>query len=235
MTGKDESKRMVERTRATTGRGGALAACALAAVSALSLPGCAALDVTPPWSFSSARMVDTTDSLTVRRVIGGGVADVPVQPLTPEAGDIWPRGEAPRATLADPEEVLRNIPPYEPGTTMRDQATPPPPPAEERPAPPPGRRRARGSSSAPPPPPPPRAELRVPAQPPALPVTPPPARADGRVVPFPGGNAVTSGGTDRYQTFNEPGTAGGGIILRDGPTVTLIGPDGSVRVVPAPR
>ncbi|MBW8271412.1 hypothetical protein [Caldovatus aquaticus] len=215
----------------TTGRG-ALAACALAALSALALPGCAALDVTPPWSFAGARVADTTDSLTVRRITGGAAADDAAQPLVPEPGDIWPRGESPRVTLADPEEVLRGIPPYEPGGAARGQAAPP---AAEPSAPPPRRRPSRGSSSAPPAPPEPRAELRVPAEPPALPVTPPPERADGRVIPYPGGHAVTTGGTDRYQTFNEPGTAGGGIALRDGPVMTLIGPDGRARVVPAPR
>ncbi|MBX6376632.1 MAG: hypothetical protein IRZ13_20695 [Acetobacteraceae bacterium] len=75
----------------------------------------------------------------------------------------------------------------------------------------------------------------MPAQPPALPVTPPPERADGRVIPYPGGNAVTTGGTDNYQTFNEPGTAGGGVAIPQGPTTTLIGPDGRIRVVPTPR
>jgi hypothetical protein len=204
------------------------AACALAAA-ALAVPGCAALDVTPPWAPATARVVDM-DSLTVRRVVGG-VADVPVAPLTPEPGDIWPLQEAPRVTLADPEEALRNIPPYRP-EGMRDR--PLPPPGEEqrlRPA----RRPARGGSSAPPPPPEPRADLRIPAQPPALPATPPPARAEGRVIPYPGGQGITTGGTERYQTYNEPGTAGGGIAFPEGPMTTLIGPDGRLRVVPAPR
>jgi hypothetical protein len=66
-------------------------------------------------------------------------------------------------------------------------------------------------------------------------VTPPPERADGLVIPRPGGHAVTTGGTERYRTFNEPGTAGGGIALRDGPVTILIGSEGRTRVVPAPR
>ncbi|GGG47886.1 hypothetical protein GCM10010964_39090 [Caldovatus sediminis] len=207
----------------------AVAAGVLAA-SALALPGCAALDVTPPWAPVGARVVDM-DSLTVRRVTGGGAAEVPVPPLTPEPGDIWPLQEAPRVTLADPADALRDIPPYRP-EGMRAE---PPPPAEQRPPPPARRPARRGSSSAPPPPPEPRAELRLPAQPPALPVTPPPARVEGRVIPYPGGQAVTTGGTEQYQTFGEPGTAGGGVAVPEGPTTVLIGPDGRVRVVPTPR
>jgi hypothetical protein len=202
------------------------AAGALAAA-ALVVPGCAALDVTPPWAPVSTRAVDT-DSLTVRRVVGG-VANVSIAPLTPEPGDIWPLQEAPRVTLADPEEALRNIPPYRP-EGMR--ARPLPPPGEEQRPPP--RRPARGGAAAPSPPQP-RADLRIPAQPPALPATPPPARAEGRVIPHPGGQGITTGGTERYQTYNEPGTASGGIAFPEGPTTTLIGPGGRVHVAPTPR
>ncbi len=45
---------------------------------------------------------------------------------------------------------------------------------------------------------------------------------------------MTTTGTDRYETYNLPGTAGGGVAFRDGPLITVIGPDGRAHVVPAP-
>ena len=44
-----------------------------------------------------------------------------------------------------------------------------------------------------------------------------------------------TGGNDRTQVFNQPGTAGGGIAVRDGATTTIIGPGGRITSVPAQR
>lgn len=210
--------------------GGAAATMAATAALLLPLSACAPQDWgTPVWSQSSRATVPG-DSLTIRRVVAG-TGDVPVAPLLPEPGDVWPREEAPRATLMNPDEALRGVPPYTPpdGEPRLDRE---PPPGSTTPGSP--RRRTRGSSTPPAPLPQPEADFRMPAQPPALPVTPPPPRTDGRVIPYPGGNAVTTGGTERFQTFNPPGTAGGGVAFPNGATTTLIEPDGRVRVVPTP-
>ena len=50
-------------------------------------------------------------------------------------------------------------------------------------------------------------------------------RTPSGVVLTPQGPVVTSGGTDRVQSFTVPG-GGSGIITRDGPNATVIGPDG---------
>jgi hypothetical protein len=67
--------------------------------------------------------------------------------------------------------------------------------------------------------------------------TPPSPRVEGTVIPAtpgqPGG--IVAGGNDRIQVFNQPGTAGGGIAVRDGGTTTIIGPGGRITSVPATR
>jgi hypothetical protein len=195
------------------GGAGRLAPLALA----LALPACAALDVSPPWAPSSATAPE--DSLTVQRVVG---AEPEVQPLLPEGGNVWPAAEAPRATLADPEAAMRDVPEYTPRI--------PPPRPEAQP-----RRQPRGSSTPPQTELPPTRDFRYPSPLAQPPLSPPPPRADGQVIPLPGGGAaVTTGGTERYQTFTEPG-GGSGIAIPDGATTTLIGPDGRVRVVPRQR
>ena len=161
-----------------------------------------------PWG--GMRPATPGDSLTIARVRGAAVTS-PAEPLQPEPGNVGPAEEAPRATLANPDAALRGIPSYRPGGEARPLDSLTPPAAE------PGPRRGaavrpRGSSSPPP----------------------PPRRADGQVVLTPQGPVVTSGGTDRVQSFTTPG-GGSGIITRDGPNATVIGPDGRVQTVPAPR
>ena len=170
------------------------------------------------------------DSLTVARVRG---AETPqAVPLLPEPGNVWPEEEAPRATLANPDAALRGIPTYNPAEMRSlDSLSPPAPGPISRGLP----SRPRGSSLPPPSP------LDLPDLPQAAaptsrlpPLPEPPRRADGRVVLTPQGPVVTSGGTDRVQSFTVPG-GGTGIITRDGPTSIITGPDGRVQAVPTPR
>jgi hypothetical protein len=173
-----------------------------------------------PWG--GMRPATPEESTTIQRVRGlPSTAEV----LQTEPGNVWPVEEAPRATLANPDAALRGIPSYQPGQP-RDL-----PPTTGRGVP----GRLRGSSS---PPPPPLDQPDFPSSSVARPLPPlperPPARVEGQVIPTPQGPAVTSGGTDRIQSFTRPG-GGGGVIHRDGPNATIIGPDGQVQVVPVPR
>jgi hypothetical protein len=177
-----------------------------------------------PWGSSTPRLPE--EALTVERV---RYAAAPPNQLSPEPGDVWPKAMPPRSTLANPDAALRGIPDYQPPSGV---AAPPSTGASAIPRPPGPN---RGSSSPPPPPtslPPPTEQLTVPPpQPRSIPQMPP--RADGQVLTPPGGPpVVTSGGTDRVQSFNVPG-GGTGTAIRDGNTTTLISPDGRVQVVPS--
>ena len=153
-----------------------------------------------------------SDSLTVQRIRNRGTGE-PLAPLTPEPGDVWPREEGPRATLANPDEALRGF--------RTGEEVPPP--------------RRRGSAG-------PAAEPVVRAIPPMPAFDPPPApppsanrtdtpRTDGQVIFTPqGGPVTTTGGTNRVQTIISP--QGSGVAIRNGATTTIIGPDGSVQQVP---
>ncbi len=167
-----------------------------------------------PWGGSRPGAL-ATESLTVQRVRGVATA---AEPLQPEAGDVWPVAEAPRATLMNPDQALRGAPDYRP------EAPPPPPPRRRRGSAGPALEPSVSSTEFPSMPPPPTARMPEP----------PPVRADGQVIHTPSGPVVTSGGTDRIQPFNQPG-GGTGVVVRDGNTVTITGPDGRVQVVPAPR
>ncbi|MDB5376344.1 MAG: hypothetical protein JWR00_790 [Rubritepida sp.] len=167
----------------------------------------------PNWG--GMRPTMPTDSLTVQRIRNRGTPEA-LAPLTTEAGDVWPREEGPRATLANPDEALRG---FRPG--------------EEVPQPP----RRRGSSGLPPDPvvtgvPPMPAFDPPPAPPPSANRTDTP-RADGQVIFTPSGPVNTTGGTNRVQTTISP--QGSGLAIQDGPTTTIIGPGGNVQQVPTPR
>lgn len=202
----------------------------LSALMVLGLAACAP-DWEPSWNTSS-RPQPVGDSLTIRRVMG---EDPAVETLRVATDTPGMPPEMPRATLANPDQALQNIPSYQPvpRPDLQGQATPPATPD----APPPQRpqRPARGSSS---PPPPPLAEQPVPRPGVATPqpVLPPPERpVEGTVLNIPGQPpGVVTGGTPRVQTFNQPGTAGGGVAIRDGGLTTIIGPDGRVTTVPTP-
>lgn len=160
------------------------------------------------------------DSMTVRRVMG---LEYEAPPLGSEQGR-WALRERPRATLADPDAAMQGIPEYRTG---------PRPDVDRNLSP------TRGSSADP---------AAVPGIGPIA--TPEPVRPEsprarstaspyppGTVVPIPGQSpAVVTGGSDRYQTYQQPNTAGGGIIIPQGNgTGLVVGPDGRTISVPMPR
>ena len=174
----------------------------------LALQGCGP-NWQPSWNTSRNAAIPSVDSLTLRRVTSG---DTSAEVLRTENLD-YAAMRAPAAPPAPmtPDDALR-LPP------------PPPPP--------------RTSSSTPPPMAsvPPRAPSPPATTPSAMP-SPPPARVEGSVIPGAGGQpaGIVAGGNDRTQVFNQPGTAGGGIAVRDGGTTTIIGPGGRITSVPTPR
>jgi hypothetical protein len=174
----------------------------------LALQGCAP-NWQPSWNTSGNAAVPTVDSLTLRRVTTG---DTAVEVLRTENLDYAAmRAPATPTTQMTPDDAMR-LPP------------PPPPP--------------RTSSSTPPPMAsvPPRAPSPPATTPSAMPAA-PPARVEGTIVPgAPGQPAgIVAGGNDRVQVFNQPGTAGGGIAVRDGGSTTIIGPGGRITSVPTQR
>jgi len=177
----------------------------------------------PAWGGNRPEMLDS--SMTVARLTN---ATGSTGTLMPEPGDVWPGPLPPRTTLANPDAALRGIPDFEPSPRA---PMPPPPDLSVPPRSsstrglPPG---LRGSASPPPPPvertPLPRGQAALP-RPAPLPGGPPP-RADGQVVLTPNGPVVTSGGTDRVQSY--VGSDGQtGVVVRDGNTTTVI-PQGGV-------
>ncbi len=142
---------------------------------------------------------------TQRRLTG--MAD-DVQPLQPDTSIGWPRLTLERLSVFETEQERRE--------------------RERR------GREARGSST------PPRPEIRQRTDPadlvdraPERELDPPPLDNRGRPIPGAPPGTVTTGGSGRIGTFGGP--AGSGTILRDGATMTLMGADGQVRTVPAPR
>lgn len=189
------------------------------AVLAVLLAGCGdAPDWGPSWN-SSSRPTMPNDGVTVRRIMG---EDPEVEALTTEAGR-WALREPPRATLANPEQALEGVPRYNPMPRPDvDRALPPPRVGSSSPSALPG---IEPIPEAPP------------ARAPRVRSAPPLPRVEGSVVPLPGGSqGVVTGGTAGYRTYQEPGRAGGGIIIpqADG-TGTVIGPDGRTITVPMPR
>jgi len=163
----------------------------------------------PSWNTSRNAAIPSMDSLTLRRVTSG---DTSAEVLRTENLDYAAmRAPATPPAPMTPEDALRLPPP---------------------PAPP------RSSSSTPPPMAsvPPRAPSPPATTPSAMPA-PPPARVEGSVIPATPGQpaGIVAGGNDRTQVFNQPGTAGGGIAVRDGGTTTIIGPGGRITSVPAQR
>ena len=174
----------------------------------LALQGCGP-NWQPSWNTSRNAAIPSVDSLTLRRVTSG---DTSAEVLRTENLDYAAmRAPATPTTQMTPDDALR-LPP------------PPPPP--------------RTSSSTPPPMAsvPPRAPSPPATTPSAMP-SPPPARVEGTVIPATPGQppGIVAGGNDRTQVFNQPGTAGGGIAVRDGGTTTIIGPGGRITSVPTQR
>jgi hypothetical protein len=171
----------------------------------------------PNWG--GERPVVSAERPTVQRVRGTQTARP--EPLQPEEGTIWPAREAPRATLADPEEALRGAPPR--GSSTSPDILDPPRPG------------TRGIPRLPaldgPPPAPPISQQPVSQQP--FSQRPLSQRTDGQVIPTPGGPAVTTGGAGNVRTITSP--QGGGIAIQEGPTTTILTPGLPPRQVPTPR
>ncbi len=196
----------------------------LTLVSACSLGACAQVDGVITRGFASVNGLSlmstfggvTTDpipnSSTVQRVRAGG-GSAGLEPLQPEEGNVWPAEEGPRATLANPDEALRGIPGYQPGS----QAGTPLPQRSDTPA----RRPARGSAAAFEPPPgyvPPSRFEPAPAAP--LPQTRMP------------GTSINTGGTNRTIT----GSSGvvGTTVGPAGQSGVLLGRPGEVQILQEP-
>ncbi|WP_347546811.1 hypothetical protein [Roseomonas sp. CAU 1739] len=182
------------------------------------LAGCGP-DWQPSWNMSSTPAVEG-DSLTIARVTGQEPEFTPLQSES-------------MVELRQAVGTLLNSPPRGPDAAMTSVP-------EYRPVPRPdidAQTRRPGSSTPPdvlatPSPPPPRPPARAVA--PTLP--PDAARVEGVPVIVPGQPAgTTTGGTDRVQTFNQPNSAGGGVVVRDGGTTTVIQPGGRVTTIPTPR
>jgi len=170
----------------------------------------------PSWGGMGPAM--PTDSLTVQRIRNPEAIEA-LPALQPEPGDVWPREEGRRATLANPEEALRGIQPT-------DQPTDQPP------------RRRRGSAGAFDSQP----GIAAPVISPVFEGPAPPPRANRADVPRPEsgqifqsdqGPVTTTGGSGRVRTTISP--QGSGLAIQDGSTTTLIGPGGNVQQVPTPR
>lgn len=185
---------------------------------AAGLGGCEAPSWGPSWNRSSS-VLAPGDSLTIRRVMG---ENPEVAPLRREEGR-WAIDERPRPRPRSPEQALQEIPPYEP--------VPRPELENSLQAP------QRGSSIAPDLP----RIAALPAGAPARAEAPHPhartPRGEGGIVFIPGQPpGVITGGTERYQTIQQAGMAGGGLIIPQGNgTGIVIGPDGRTTVVPMPR
>ncbi len=168
-------------------------------------------------NFQRNRNQPTGDSVNMNRVRG---EDVATEPLLPEPGNVWPGLPKAEPTLG---ELMR----------QQDQEQPSAPPAPVVPHPQP-----RGSST-----PPASVQPSAPAPLPLTPSTPRPAPPVSQfqtppslgVVQTPQGPAVITGGANGQQTFTLPNGGTGRAINNGNGTVTLIGPDGSVQSVPAPR
>lgn len=187
----------------------------------LALPGCGASSG-PSFNMSS-RPSAPGDSLTIRRVMGDNAS---IDRVDNDTGLGWIGPEAPRTTLGNPDEAVRGIPDYRPVPRPNLES-------EERPLPP------RQGSATPPPassiterriPGPDRVDAFAPS--PAIAGAADPSRG-GRVIAVPGGPpAVLGAGSGGQTPYTRAGLPGGVAVDNGGGSVTLLGSDGSVRVVP---
>jgi hypothetical protein len=172
------------------------------------------------------------NSETMLRVTG---REVTVPPLEPEAGNIWPGPQPPEPTLEDIERQQN--------TTAPTPGGPGPAPSLSGPAQVPPGPVLRGQprvvpqgSSAPPSQVP--AVVSAPAPAAAPPKAPAPRYPNGPPSPTintPQGPSATTSGGNGITTYTVPGGGTGIVVPNGNGTNTLVGPDGSVQTVPAPR
>jgi hypothetical protein len=179
----------------------------------------------PPFTTGSNPNFPAGDSENIRRVMGEQV-DAPM--LTPEPGDVWPGPLPPEPTLQDLQQQAGQVPLSEraaPGSTQfqaRPPSLPPPPPS-------------RGSSTPPASNQPGLAPLPTPSAPQSTNPAPPGRNPAGQVIPTQRGPAVTSGGTNSYQTTTTPGGGSAIVVPNGNGTSTVIHSDGTIETVPTPR
>jgi hypothetical protein len=151
-----------------------------------------------------------------------------VEPMTTEAGDIWPGPLPPAPTLKDLEAGGGLTPQPEapvPGSPLQRGAVPSPNPSTGSSTPP-------GTSQpglATPQPAPPLSSY-------ASPPTPAPGRVPGgQVIQTPNGPSVTTGGGPGYQTTTTPGGGQSIVVPNGNGTSTVIHGDGRIETIPTPK
>jgi hypothetical protein len=165
-----------------------------------------------PFTTGSNPNLPPGDSENMRRVMGGTAN---MQPLTPEAGDVWPGPIATPPTLQD----------------LEGQG---PQPEQPQPLPPVGSSTPPGSTQPGLAPLPTGLSARSPGQSTTTPSA--AAPQPGQMYQTGRGPAVSTGGTSNYQTLTAPGEAGQSIVVPNGNgTSTIIHPNGTVETVPTPK
>ena len=158
------------------------------------------------------------DSDNMNRVRG---REVTGEPLLPEAGNVWPGPPRPQATLSDLERQQNAQPvPQQSQSPVQTPVVPHPQP--------------RGSGTPPESVQPGSMPLSSMHPSPSSPMISGPPPLTG-IVQTPQGPAVITNGGNGVQTYTLPNGGTGRAINNANGTVTLIGPDGSVQSVPAPR
>jgi hypothetical protein len=187
----------------------------------------------PPYTGANQPYAPSGDAENLQRAKG---LPVTAQPLTPQAGDVWPGPVPPTPTLQELEQQGN----LEPGT---EQAVPGSPLNR-------GSAAAQDGTAAPALPPMPSRGSSTPPgsnQPGLVPLPPqhavrpgavpriPPAPAAGQVVPTPSGPGVTTGGTQGYRTMTMPGGGSAIVVPNGNGTSTIIKSDGSIETIPTPK
>jgi hypothetical protein len=194
---------------------------------ALGLSGCGYKTWNPLSDGGSNPNRPVGDSENMLRVLG---QEPPVQPLTTEAGDIWPGPLPPSPTMKDlvNAEGMAATQPEQPvpGSPLQRGAPIPSPNPSPGSSTPPGNAQPGLPTLQPAPP------LSSYAAPPAA----PPARGPGgQVIQTPGGPAVTTGGGPGYQTTTTPGGGQAIVVPNGNGTSTVIHSDGRIETIPTPK
>ena len=154
---------------------------------------------------ASSRPAALPEGYTGRRLVG---LEDGVQPLMADDAVNWPRLSLDRRPLMETEEER----------AARERRERLPRASSTRP----GAETITGQDPA---------DLQARVPPRAL--APPPVDRRGQAIPGTDPGTVTTGGTGRIGSFGGP--AGSGTTLQEGGTMTLMGADGRIRTVPAPR